>query len=88
MDRALLSKEMLAAIRKGLQVQLITLALQRVPAFLELSPDQLSQLAETFTQSVFLKGNFLTSQPKVCKTRERTRPSQSNEIKFVLMAQR
>ncbi|CAM6064679.1 unnamed protein product [Sphagnum tenellum] len=60
LDRMLFTKEMLVAIRKGLQIQLISLALQRVPAFLELSFDQLSQLAETFSQSTFAKGKEIT----------------------------
>lgn len=47
---------MLTVIRKGLQNQLITCALQRIHAFLELSPTQLSQLAETFSQTVYAKG--------------------------------
>jgi hypothetical protein len=63
LDRMLFTKEMLVAIRKGLQIQLISLALQRVPAFLELSFDQLSQLAETFSQSTFAKGFFFSVFP-------------------------
>jgi hypothetical protein len=63
LDRMLFTKEMLVAIRKGLQIQLISLALQRVPAFLELSFDQLSQLAETFSQSTFAKGFFFNFFP-------------------------
>jgi hypothetical protein len=63
LDRMLFTKEMLVAIRKGLQIQLISLALQRVPAFLELSFDQLSQLAETFSQSTFAKGFFFSFFP-------------------------
>jgi hypothetical protein len=55
-SRELFTKDMLTAIRKGLQNQLITCALQRIHAFLELSPTQLSQLAETFSQTVYAKG--------------------------------
>ncbi|KAH9556241.1 hypothetical protein CY35_07G016400 [Sphagnum magellanicum] len=59
-NRELFTKDMLTAIRKGLQNQLITCALQHIHAFLELSPTQLSQLAETFSQTVYAKGKEIT----------------------------
>ncbi|KAL3701970.1 hypothetical protein R1sor_019992 [Riccia sorocarpa] len=56
MPRSLFDKDVLKNIRKGLQVQLISLALQRVPAFIELNPDQISSLADSFTESYHSKG--------------------------------
>ncbi|BFI23367.1 hypothetical protein MPTK2_1g01440 [Marchantia polymorpha subsp. ruderalis] len=56
MPRSLLDSTALKTIRKGLQIQLITLALQRVPAFIEIDQEQLSNLADSFTESNYAKG--------------------------------
>ncbi|KAL2650296.1 hypothetical protein R1flu_018424 [Riccia fluitans] len=56
MPRSVFDKDVLKTIRKGLQVQFISLALQRVPAFIELNPDQISNLADSFTESHHNKG--------------------------------
>ncbi|KAJ7523712.1 hypothetical protein O6H91_18G059600 [Diphasiastrum complanatum] len=64
-DRSLFHSEMLKSIRKELQMQLITLALQRVPAFLELNADQLCRLASTFTESFYSTRQAITRSGEV-----------------------
>ncbi|CAM6121132.1 unnamed protein product [Calypogeia fissa] len=56
MNRSLFDSDILKSIRKGLQMQFIILALQRVPLFLELDYEQLSNLAEQFTESTHKRG--------------------------------
>ncbi|KAG6541701.1 hypothetical protein Mapa_016966 [Marchantia paleacea] len=56
MPRSLFDSNILKTIRKGLQIQLITLALQRVPAFIEIDQEQISNLADSFTESNYAKG--------------------------------
>lgn len=49
-------KEILNSIRKGLQIQLASIGLQRVPAFLELNNDQIIHLAQKLTETNYLRG--------------------------------
>lgn len=57
MSRNLLTKDMLKAIRKKLQIQLAAIGLQRVPAFLDLNNDQILCVAEKLTESSHTKGS-------------------------------
>jgi len=50
------TKEMLNSIRKGLQIQLAAIGLNRVPAFLELNSDQIIHLAQKLTETNFPRG--------------------------------
>jgi hypothetical protein len=52
-DRALFDTHILNTVRRGLQLQLVTVALQRVPALSDLKDDQLQTLAESFSEQSF-----------------------------------
>lgn len=56
MNRSLFDSDMLKSIRKGLQIQFIILALQRVSIFVEMDGEQLSNLAEKFTELTHKRG--------------------------------
>lgn len=58
MDRNLFTSEILDHMRQALQTQLVTLALQRVPAFLELSFQKHACLAEAFVETCHLSGKI------------------------------
>lgn len=58
-SRSCFSKEHLLSIRKDLQLQLITLSLQRIPAFIEFSQDHLLLVASSFVETFHKTGDVL-----------------------------
>ncbi|XP_073394573.1 uncharacterized protein [Physcomitrium patens] len=58
--RTFFTKDVLINIRKGLQIQLASVGLQRVPAFLELNSDQIIHLAQKLSESSYSRGDEIT----------------------------
>lgn len=60
--RQMVTKEMLNSMRKGLQIQLAAIGLQRVPAFLELNSDQIIHLAQKLTERNYPRGTQIKTE--------------------------